>query len=55
MDVMVDGKVVVTPTIRPPIYAGPLPIGGSESQAKSRDLAERLRSGRSVITVAPQD
>ncbi|MCF1503792.1 hypothetical protein L0F51_08460 [Afifella sp. H1R] len=51
--VMVDGKVLVTPMIHSPIYGGPLPIGGSESQAKSQDLAERLQSGRAILTVAP--
>ncbi|MBK1622069.1 SecDF P1 head subdomain-containing protein [Afifella marina] len=53
--VMVDGEVLVTPMIRSPIYGGPLPIGGSESQAKSQDLAERLKSGRAILTVAPAE
>ncbi|MDQ0326322.1 preprotein translocase subunit SecD [Rhodopseudomonas julia] len=51
--VTVDGEVLVTPMIRSPIYGGPLPIGGSESAAKSQDLAKRLQSGRSILTLAP--
>ena len=54
INVLVDGEVNARPMIMTPIL-GALPITGLTSAEAASALSARLKSGKSVITVAPAD
>ena len=53
INVLIDGKVMVTPFIVTPMETGAFTVGDMNTFEEAKALADRLRSGRSILTVAP--
>ncbi|GJD40390.1 MULTISPECIES: SecDF P1 head subdomain-containing protein [Methylobacterium] len=53
--VLVDGRVKSTPFIQEPLVTGALSVGGLADREEALAVSKRLRSGRSVLTVAPAE